>query len=88
MDEGKEQDVFTLSDLEDFFQPEEGTEEEVSTLQIARITEKALRGPKSKKTMRSYMSKKLCFIYSSINYCRHHKRYNQCKSFNTPFACC
>ena len=38
----------TLSDLEDFFQAEEGTGEEVST-QIARITEKALCGPKSKK---------------------------------------
>ena len=48
MDEGKEQDMSTLSDLEDFFQPEEGTEEEVTT-QIARITEKALHGPKSKK---------------------------------------
>ena len=31
-----------------FFQAEEGTGEEVST-EIARITEKALRGPKSKK---------------------------------------
>ena len=46
MDDGKEQDTF--SDLEDFFQTEEGTGEEVSA-QIARITEKALRGPKSKK---------------------------------------
>ena len=55
MDEGKEQDMSTLSDLEDFFQAQEGTEEEVST-QIARITEKALRGPKSKKMTRSYRS--------------------------------
>ena len=38
----------TLSDLEDFFQPDDGTGE-CLTDKMARITEQALRGKKSKK---------------------------------------